>query len=111
VEPLHIQSGLPGGHRFGLQFPTTTHGYANPPGPVIAGTVRGAGIGGFMLTKILCNTHRVYSRGFYLIAIYTTLDSEKNRDVGGPGPSCHHSPMARAVMDDFGDLVIVRGWL
>lgn len=59
-------------------------------------------------TQIQVFTLRIYDAAYYLITIYTQLDWDKQPlrfNAGGA------HPQARAVMDDFGDLVIVRGWL
>lgn len=55
---------------------------------------------------------KAYEQGFfYTIAIWTGLSPEKNKFHIWDSASKSATPMARAVMDDFGDLVIVRGWL
>lgn len=54
-------------------------------------------------SQIACWWHRSYGESqTYLVALSVGTDHGRNGDA---------YPMARAVMDDFGTLVLIRGWL
>ena len=89
-------------------------GYANPPGPVIAGTVCGAGIGGFMNTKVDSIISRLRgpgTDGLYAISLRVQIEGViagwgYGRNVG---PSC--IMQTTGLINDFGDLVVVERWM
>lgn len=61
---------------------------------------------GLTMTEIQASFSRDHQKGDYLIALMAGVCG-KDKD----GNYISSIPMARAVMDDFGSLVLVRGWL
>ena len=59
------------------------------------------------VTRINCYTQRLYNSPHYLVTLCGDITIGHRSDGGAQTMF----PMARAVMDDFGDLVLVRGWL
>lgn len=62
-------------------------------------------------TALRCYTDRQYGHernGLYLVSISTGCDFRRTGDQFGNLPD--PTPQARAVMDDFGNLVFVTGW-
>lgn len=63
-----------------------------------------------IVTTIAAHTNRLYDgRGLYLVMLAPGLDRARDYDDW----RCHITqwPCSYAVMDDFGDLVLVGAWL
>lgn len=60
------------------------------------------------------HTQRLYSgdgAGLWLVVIDTLLQPRPHFDFDSAGRSLDTMPACRCVVDDFGNLVPVRGWL
>jgi hypothetical protein len=62
-----------------------------------------------MVGRIECRVQRLHDSPHYLITLRVGLDVGPRRDEFDSFITAF--PQAHAVVDDFGNLVLVRGWL